>query len=507
FENVLQFFPVDTSKLNGTGNIRDFHPMKGPMTTQTLRGLSNSGPMHWRGDRSNGFFGINVTDEFLSFMNFIVAMPGLVGDDRQPSDLGLQSDMTAFTNFTLQVTLPPNPNRALDNSRTSSQQAGMDFFDGSTGQISDGVAANGFTCEGCHRHDASQGFFGTGKKSSFENEPQIIKIPHFRNLYQKVGMFGMPEVDFNLPGDGSHMGDQVRGTGYLHDGATDTLFRFFTADVFQNPGLIDGDPNVGFNGGDPQRQDVEQALLAFDSDLAPIVGQQVTLDDTNFADVSSRLSLLEQRAGAAFVSAILGGLTTECDLVAQGIWDNRGRSALYDPGTNTYLPDAWGEPAITAADMRTMAQVPGQAITFTCVPPGSGGRIALDRDGDGMPNFSEAQSGTDSANPGSVIDACMDGIDNDGDGLIDMADPGCASSSARIENPQCSDGFDNDGDGTADFGGDPDCTSPSSNRELAIPVRDCRVGGATTPTNGVVWLAMVVLALNVRTRRRRTRAL
>ncbi|MBW1907618.1 MAG: hypothetical protein JRJ24_20455, partial [Deltaproteobacteria bacterium] len=60
FENVLQFFPVDTSKLNGTGNIRDFHPMKGPMTTQTLRGLSNSGPMHWRGDRSNGFFGINV---------------------------------------------------------------------------------------------------------------------------------------------------------------------------------------------------------------------------------------------------------------------------------------------------------------------------------------------------------------------------------------------------------------------------------------------------------------
>jgi MYXO-CTERM domain-containing protein len=507
FENVLQFFPVDTSKLNGTGNIRDFHPMKGPMTTQTLRGLSNSGPMHWRGDRSNGFFGINVTDEFVSFMNFIVAMPGLVGDDRQPSDLGLQSDMTAFTNFTLQVTLPPNPNRALDNSRTSSQQAGMDFFDGSTGQISDGVSANGFTCEGCHRHDASQGFFGTGKKSSFENEPQIIKIPHFRNLYQKVGMFGMPDVDFNLPGDGSHMGDQVRGTGYLHDGATDTLFRFFTADVFQNPGLIDGDPNVGFNGGDPQRQDVEQALLAFDSDLAPIVGQQVTLDDTNLADVSSRLSLLEQRAGTAFVSAILGGLTTECDLVAQGIWDNRGRSALYDPGTNTYLPDALGEPAITAADMRTMAQVTGQATTFTCVPPGSGTRVALDRDGDGMPNFSEAQSSTDPANPGSVIDACMDGLDNDGDGLIDTADPGCASSSALIENPQCSDGFDNDGDGTADFGGDPDCASPSSNRELAIPVRDCRVGGATTPTNGVVWLAMVVLALSVRTRRRRTRAL
>ncbi|MBW2381795.1 MAG: hypothetical protein JRG70_20065, partial [Deltaproteobacteria bacterium] len=282
---------------------------------------------------------------------------------------------------------------------------------------------------------------------------------------------------------------------------------FFTADVFQNPGLIDGDPNVGFNGGDPQRQDVEQALLAFDSDLAPIVGQQVTLDDTNFAHVSSRLSLLEQRAGAAFVSAILGGLTTECDLVAQGTWDGFGRSALYDPVSNTYLPDSLGEPAITATDMRAMAQVPGQATTFTCVPPGSGARIALDRDGDGMPNFAESQSNTDPANPGSVIGACSDGIDNDGDGLIDLGDPGCSTSSARIENPQCSDGFDNDGDGTADWGGDPDCNGPSSNRELALPPSDCRVGGTTTPTSGALWLAIVFLALGVRTRRRRMRAL
>ena len=28
-----------------------FHPMKGPMVTQTLRGIANSGPQHWRGDR------------------------------------------------------------------------------------------------------------------------------------------------------------------------------------------------------------------------------------------------------------------------------------------------------------------------------------------------------------------------------------------------------------------------------------------------------------------------
>lgn len=31
-----------------------FHPMKGPMVTQTLKGLKDSGPLHWRGDKEIG---------------------------------------------------------------------------------------------------------------------------------------------------------------------------------------------------------------------------------------------------------------------------------------------------------------------------------------------------------------------------------------------------------------------------------------------------------------------
>ncbi|MET0352058.1 MAG: hypothetical protein ABW067_19830, partial [Rhizobacter sp.] len=54
--NMKQF---GISNLNGTGATDDFHPMKGPMTTQTLAGMTNSGAMHWRGDRSNGFFGVD----------------------------------------------------------------------------------------------------------------------------------------------------------------------------------------------------------------------------------------------------------------------------------------------------------------------------------------------------------------------------------------------------------------------------------------------------------------
>jgi photosystem II stability/assembly factor-like uncharacterized protein len=67
-----------------------------------------------------------------------------------------------------------------------------------------------------------------------------------------------------------------------------------------------------------------------------------------------------------------------------------------------------------------------------------------------------------------VVSACSDGVDNDGDGLVDHpADPGCASASADLENPQCDDDLDNDGDGTMDWNGgpggapaDPQCTQP-----------------------------------------------
>src|SRR4030095_2161884 len=50
----------DDSVLNNPNPIRlpgpnpDFHPLKGPMTTQSLRGMANHRPMHWRGDRTGG---------------------------------------------------------------------------------------------------------------------------------------------------------------------------------------------------------------------------------------------------------------------------------------------------------------------------------------------------------------------------------------------------------------------------------------------------------------------
>ncbi|MEI9987392.1 MAG: hypothetical protein WDN69_32165 [Aliidongia sp.] len=225
-----------TTPLNGTGQGNIFHPMKGPMTTQTLRGLANSGAMHWRGDRSNGFFGVNATDTNLSFNNFIVAFQSLIGTVNQPT----AAQMQAFTDFALQVQLPPNPVRAINNSLNAAQQAGKNFYTGS--RPSDGINLPGlnlvlgtsaFTCNGCHELDPAEGQFGTSTNASFEGITQIFKIPQLRNMYTKIGMFGLPAVQFFNNVDTGNTGPQVRGFGFTNDGTIDTMFDFFHARVFK----------------------------------------------------------------------------------------------------------------------------------------------------------------------------------------------------------------------------------------------------------------------------------
>ncbi|MEI9974837.1 MAG: hypothetical protein WDO73_23975 [Ignavibacteriota bacterium] len=75
---------------------------------------------------------------------------------------------------------------------------------------------------------------------------------------------------------------------------------------------------------------MEQFLLAYDSDLAPVVGQQVTLTAANGASVGPRIDLLIARAGAPFVSKSLNGAVTECDLVAQVALNGRVMGFLWD---------------------------------------------------------------------------------------------------------------------------------------------------------------------------------
>ena len=369
----------------------DFHPMKGPMTTQSLRGMANHGPMHWRGDRTGSTLGNSGTqpeggafDEVAGFKKFNPAFQGLIGR----SDQLTATEMQQFADFILQVTYPPNPIRNLDNSLTPAQKAGHDMFEGA---ISDTLQ----NCDGCHRlvptgngnfGVAAPGFFGTDGQSSFEGEPQTMKIPHLRNMYQKVGMFGLLAPN---GGGNAFTGDQVRGFGFLHDGSVDTLFRFHSATLFvrdqNNPGgFLPG------AAGDPMRRNMEAFVMAFDSNLAPIVGQQITRTASNGAAVDPRIALLEQRADAG-----------ECDLVAKGLVGSEMRGSLY-VGFGQYITDRGGDFPLTNSVLRARADTAGQEVTFTCVPPGSGARIGIDQDGDGAADGDERDAGTDPADPGSV---------------------------------------------------------------------------------------------------------
>jgi YVTN family beta-propeller protein len=378
-----------------------FHPMKGPLVTLSLRGMANHGPMHWRGDRTGGNDAPSAQpdsgsfDEDAAFHKFQVAFPDLLG---RSAPLPAAS-MDAFTSFILQVSYPPNPNRPLDNALTPDQDAGRRLFDSVNCGIPACLDSNcpTLTCVSCHVIDpsanpgtAKPGMFGTDGRASFDFNPQLLKTPHLRNMYQKVGMFGMAENPGLLGGDFEFKGDQVRGFGFTHDGSVDTVFRFNHGISFSV--LFTGEGNGGIPTGpegEVQRRQLEDFMLAFPTELAPIVGQQITLTASSSPAVLERIALLRGRADAG-----------DCELVAKAQLAGGEAGFLY-AGAGLFNPDRRTGPAITDAALQAKATQLGHPVTYTCVPLGSGERIAVDRDGDGFWDGDERAAASDPADPAS----------------------------------------------------------------------------------------------------------
>lgn len=199
-------------------------------------------------------------------------------------------------------------------------------------------------------------------------------------------MFGM-DVIRGAQGRDPFLGDQIRGFGFTHDGTVPDLFRFsgdFDANVL-NPGGIPVSP-AGFTA----KQNLEQFMLAFDSNLAPIVGQQVTLTAASRRDVDARIDLLMVRADAG-----------ECELVAKGRIAHDEVGFLY-LGGGRFRPDRQARSSILDRHLRHLVTGGGVELTYTCVPAGSGIRIGIDRDLDGALDGDERAAGSDPADPGST---------------------------------------------------------------------------------------------------------
>jgi hypothetical protein len=195
-----------------------------------------------------------------------------------------------------------------------------------------------------------------------------MKVPQLRNLYQKTGFTDAPGVV------------NKRGFGFTHNGSVDNLFDFLHFPGFNFAAGTDGDA---------QRRDLEAYLLAFDTGLSPAVGAEVTFDGgAGDAARVARMDTLVARAAAG-----------DCDLIAHGRADGTRRNWLLVSGS--WHADRTGVADLSSAALRALA-VPGAELTVMGVPPGSGTRMAIDRDRDGYPNGDEIAAGSDPANPASI---------------------------------------------------------------------------------------------------------
>ena len=103
----------------------------------------------------------------------------------------------------------------------------------------------------------------------------------------------------------------------------------------------------------------------------------------------------------------------------------------------------------------------------------------VDADGDGLPDMGSDPGCDDPSDFDETngLPACANGLDDDGDALIDFpADPGCSDGADGDETDvapaACGDGADNDGDALTDFPADPGCTS-AGDADETDPPPDC----------------------------------
>jgi mono/diheme cytochrome c family protein len=301
----------EMSSFEQNGRIFEFHPMKGPMTTQTLRGLAGTGPLHWRGDKAD-------------FLAFNPAFEGLMGGSQLSS-----ADMLLYAAFADTILFHPNPNQNLDRSLPASLGPGNPIQGRDVFLTIPGTFP-GATCNACHTANPGPGTNGFLNHPSFRT--QALKVPHLRNIYQKLL--------FNLHGR------TIDGFGLDHDGR-----------VADFPQFLGG---TGFSGYTAQQKlDLEAYMMSFDTGTAPAVGHTITFSAANIDSVQmqARWATLEQQAVARHI-----------DVVVNGTIAGRVRRLSYRPASNDYAFDSLPTVSLTRAQLQALIER-GDTLNVMGVPP------------------------------------------------------------------------------------------------------------------------------------------
>ncbi|MEM7167496.1 MAG: hypothetical protein AAF581_18705 [Planctomycetota bacterium] len=441
-------------------NCDDWHPMKGPMTTQTLQDIIGKEPHHWRGDRDG-------LEEFAG------AFSGLLGDDAPATPVAMQE----FEDFLATVHFPPNPFRNFDNSLPTSLPLPGQFTTGRFGPAGQplpngnavqgllryrtgNIDANFLDCVSCHTLPTGAGanfavqlpgvlvpippgpngetqLFVTGLDGSTN---ATLKVPQLRNMYDKVG-FDTTQLQ------------NTAGFGFLHDGSVDSLARFINEPVFTIVSDQDTADMVAFMmafaGSDlPQGSPTNllEPLGPPSLDTHAAVGAQLTVDGTNntAAAVIARVAEMQALADANVVGWVVKGRQAGID---------RGYSYV---GAGLFQSDRASE-QIGVTPLR-LAAATGAELTFTVVPKGAETRIGIDRDGDAFFDRDEIDGCGDPADAAVVPTGCGSPsfvrADCNTDGGVDISDPvrALAILFAAATPAVCVDACDSNDDGGFDIG-------------------------------------------------------
>jgi YVTN family beta-propeller protein len=297
---------------NGTTIL--FHPMKGPMTTQTLRGLLHLSPYHWRGDRAN-------------FAAFNAAFGTLMGG----SQLSTKA-MNLYTTFANSILFQPNPFQNLDRTLPTSLNGGNPV----TGQtdfltIVETGSATKRTCNQCHPSNPGPG----SNRSILTNTIQPLKVPELRNFYQKLLFIN------------SLAAATIDGFGLEHDGHVSGLTGFLSDPAFS-----------GYTA--TQKTDIAAYSLCFDTGTAPAVGYTLTLTAANVASSSAQAdwATLQSQASAGNI-----------DLIGRGTLSGALHGLLYQPSSSNYISDTGT--LYIQSDLQSLVQN-GDTLSIMGVYPGAG---------------------------------------------------------------------------------------------------------------------------------------
>ena len=129
--------------------------------------------------------GVDAFDEDAAFKKFNPAFPGLIGRETQLTrrrHAGVHR-LHPHRHLSAEPDPPPRTARSPPSSRTG------------TTSSSAASPTSSSTATAATRSNPAAGFFGSDGFATFEGETQMFKVPHLRNVYQKVGMFGRPQDD------------------------------------------------------------------------------------------------------------------------------------------------------------------------------------------------------------------------------------------------------------------------------------------------------------------------